>query len=274
LSKIIKQLVFSFLMLYTISASAQADFTLLTWNIQDFGKTKDSAEIHAIAKIVQDYDILAIQEVVSGYGGSQAVARLVSQLNRMGKNWEYALSDPTKSPKYKTERYAYIWNRKTVQLIGKPWLENKLQKVVFREPFTARFQIKNRKVLILNYHARKHDDQPEQEIKYFKDLYHKNYRNERLILAGDFNLISTHTVFNPLKAAGFRFAIQNQATTLKRKCTKKGVFTNHAIDNIFYAPSLICNIGVVLNPVKNCNDVKRVRGMSDHLPVVAGFIVY
>ena len=260
-------------MLCPIGAVAQTYFTMVTWNIQDFGKTKDSIEIQTIAKLVGDYDIIAIQEVVSGYGGSQAVARLVTQLNRMGSQWDYAVSDPTKSPKYKTEKYAYIWNRKRVKLLGKPWLENNLEKVVYREPYVARFQIKNRKIVVLNYHARKHDDQPEREIKYFKDLFNIYYKNERFILAGDFNVKDKHTVFNPLKAAGFRFVVKNQPTTLKTKCTKRGRFTNHPIDNILYAPSLNCEIAAVLNPVKNCADIKRVRGISDHLPVVAGFVI-
>jgi hypothetical protein len=30
---------------------------------------------------VRDYDIIAIQEVVAGYGGAQAVAKLADELN-------------------------------------------------------------------------------------------------------------------------------------------------------------------------------------------------
>lgn len=262
------------MVLYSPLILAQVDFTLVTWNIRDFGRTKDSMEIRSIAEIVHTYDIIAIQEVVAGYGGSQAVARLVDELNRQGTTWDYAISDPTKSPKYKTERYAYIWRRNKVKVIGKPWLEKELQEKVFREPFVARFQIQNRKVLLMNYHARKHDDQPEQEIKHFKNLYSSKYRNERLIIAGDFNVKDSHTVFNPLKANGFRFAVENQATTLKRKCNRKGRFRNHPIDNIFYAPSVTCTIGAVLNHVRGCFDMKRARGISDHLPVVAGFLIY
>ena len=153
-------------------------------------------------------------------------------------------------------------------------MENSVQNLVYREPFIARFKVGNRKVLVMNYHARKNDDQPEQEIKHFKDLYRSKYRNERVIIAGDFNLKDKHTVFNPLKAAGFRFAVKDQRTTLKRKCNRKGEFRNHPIDNIFYGPTLDCTIAAVLNHVSGCFDLKRARGISDHLPVVAGFIVY
>jgi len=276
LSIYIRTLIISLLLFFLNGylVQAQADFTLLTWNIQDFGKTKDSIEISSIAEMIHTYDIIAIQEVVAGYGGSQAVARLVAQLNRKGNVWDYAISDPTKSPKYKTERYAYIWRRSKIKVVGKPWLENSVQDIVFREPFMARFQINNRRILVMNYHARKHDDQPEQEIKHFKQLYRSRYRNDRVIIAGDFNVKDKHTVFNPLKANGFRFVVENQATTLKTKCNKKGEFRNHPIDNIFYTSSLDCTIGAVLNHVRGCFDMKRARGISDHLPVVAGFMIY
>jgi hypothetical protein len=44
---------------------------------------------------VRDYDIIAIQEVVAGYGGAQAVAKLADELNRKGSKWNYIISDPT-----------------------------------------------------------------------------------------------------------------------------------------------------------------------------------
>jgi hypothetical protein len=40
------------------------------------------AESAFIAKYIKDYDIIAIQRVVAGYGGAQAVARLTNELNR------------------------------------------------------------------------------------------------------------------------------------------------------------------------------------------------
>jgi hypothetical protein len=57
---------------------------------------------------IRDYDIIAVQEVVAGYG-VQAVARLSDELNRTGSKWDYIISDPTSSSPYKTERYAFIW---------------------------------------------------------------------------------------------------------------------------------------------------------------------
>ena len=69
-----------------------------------------------IANILRDADIVAIQEVVSGYGGAQAVAKLADILNRKGSQWDYVISDPTNSTKYVTERYAFIWKTKDIKI--------------------------------------------------------------------------------------------------------------------------------------------------------------
>jgi len=47
---------------------------------------KSDIEIDFMASTIQDYDVIAIQEVVTNNSGAQAVARLVDQLNRKGKS--------------------------------------------------------------------------------------------------------------------------------------------------------------------------------------------
>jgi hypothetical protein len=49
---------------------------LISWNIANFGQSKSDKTIHYIANYLRDYDIIAVQEVVAGYGGVQVVARL------------------------------------------------------------------------------------------------------------------------------------------------------------------------------------------------------
>src|SRR6187402_929541 len=70
---------------------------LLSWNLQNFGKSKSDEEIAFIANTIKDYDIIAIQEVVAGNGGAQAVARLAEALNQKGAKWDYRISAPTSS---------------------------------------------------------------------------------------------------------------------------------------------------------------------------------
>jgi deoxyribonuclease-1-like protein len=91
---------------------------LLSWNLQNFGKSKSNSEIAFIANTIKDFDIIAIQEVVAGYGGAQAVAMLADELNRKGSKWDYVISDPTSSSAYTTERYAFIWKTANLKKIG------------------------------------------------------------------------------------------------------------------------------------------------------------
>lgn len=78
---------------------------------------------------------MALQEVVAGHGGAQAVAKLADELNRKGAKWDYIVSDPTSSSAYKTERYAFLWKTSKVKKIGKAWLEKKYHLEIDREPF-------------------------------------------------------------------------------------------------------------------------------------------
>src|SRR6218665_2002392 len=88
---------------------AQAQLKTLSWNIENFGSSKTDFAILFIANTVKEYDVVALQEIVAGEGGAKAVARLADELNRKGSQWDYAISDPTSSSAYKTERYAFLW---------------------------------------------------------------------------------------------------------------------------------------------------------------------
>ncbi|MBK8489339.1 MAG: hypothetical protein IPL49_00195 [Saprospirales bacterium] len=129
---------------------------LLSWNIQDFGRSKDKKEIRQIAEFLRDYDLVAIQEVVAtNTSGPKAVARLADELDRMGNDWDYRISDPTDSPPYKTERYAFLWKTDRVKPVGRAWLADSLPEAVFREPYMGRFSFDGRTFLIANFHARR-----------------------------------------------------------------------------------------------------------------------
>ncbi len=253
------------LLLFSIALFGQGDFSLVSWNIRDFGQTKNADEIAIIAKIVRDYDIVAIQEVVAGYGGAQAVARLADELNRLGSKWDYVISDPTQSPPYKTERYAFLWKTSKIKLKN-AWLDEKLSRKIDREPFLAKFQLKGKSFIIANYHSKPHKDHPEEEIKLFYD-YPSRF-SYPLIIAGDFNTNSTDAVFNPLYDNGFTSNLINEKTTLKRQCNAQNIYKNHAIDFILYQKKFFHNkASGIIDFVHSCYYLTEARLISDHLPV-------
>ncbi|WP_426484073.1 endonuclease/exonuclease/phosphatase family protein [Flavobacterium sp. 2] len=239
---------------------------ILSWNLENYGKSKSESEINFIANVVLDYDIIAIQEVVAGYGGAQAIAKLTSVLNEKGSKWAYAISDPTTSSSYKAERYAFIWKTSKAKLKGKPWLEKKYTLEIDREPYYATFEIGKKTITLSNFHAITKNKNPETEIKYFKFIPN-SYPDLNLIFMGDFNCPQSHTVFFPLKKMGYTSALINQKTTLKQKCKNTECLASE-FDNIFYKTSNLNYINSGIIPFyKKFNSMTEARKISDHLPI-------
>lgn len=93
--KLSKKCILSLFLLVHFSFYAQVK--VLSWNIENLGKSKSESTIKFIANTINPCDIVAIQEVVAGPGGAQVVARLVDELNRKGSKWDYVVSYPTSS---------------------------------------------------------------------------------------------------------------------------------------------------------------------------------
>ena len=266
----LKNLLLTFFIFFHFNVHSQVDtINLVSWNIRDFGKTKNSDELEKIAEIVRDADILAIQEVVAGYGGAQAVAKLSDILNRKGSKWDYVISNPTNSPKYATERYAFIWKTKNIKIKNRGWLLDELNTPIDREPFLLDFYLNKQKFSIINFHSRPHDKNPEGEIEALCNFVVDSLGTP-LIITGDFNVDEKEPIFNVLKKNDYQPAITNQRTTLKRTC-KRGDYLNYPIDNIFYSSDIKKVNGGIIDFVRFCDRLEKARKLSDHLPVFLKF---
>ena len=263
---------FFLFLLLLVQLSLTGQVKVVSWNIENLGKSKSNETIGFIAQTTRDFDIIAIQEVVAGYGGAQAVARLADELNRKGSKWDYAISNPTSSSAYKTERYAFLWKTSRVKLIRTPWLEKKYNLEIDREPYYATFELDKKQFTLVNFHAITKSKQPETEIKYFRFLP-TLYSNLNLIFLGDFNCPQSHSVFGPLKKLGYKSALQNQKTSLKRKCQNNTCLASE-FDNIFYNSNRISflNTGVV-HFYNKFNSLEEARKVSDHIPIWMSFKV-
>ncbi|PIB31311.1 endonuclease [Maribacter sp. 4U21] len=249
--------------------SQQNEITIVSWNIQDFGKTKSNHELEQIAEVVRDVDIVAIQEVVSGYGGAQAVAKLSDLLNRKGAKWDYVISDPTNGTKYASERYAFVWKTEHIKIKNRGRLLKELDALIDREPFFLDFYIADKKLILINFHSRPYNKNPEAEIIALTQYMNNNITGF-VILAGDFNVDDANPIFDPLKKQGYSSAVTNQKTTLKRACDGFD-YRNHAIDNIFYSNTIAKTENGVIDFVRECENLEMARKISDHLPVYLGF---
>ena len=253
------------LLLFSSFTHTIAQVKLLSWNIENFGKSKSDSEINFIANTLKSYDIIAIQEVVAGYGGAKALARLADELNRKGSKWDYVISNPTSSSAYKTERYAFIWKTSIVKKIGKPWLEKKYHLEIDREPFYCNFEYNKKQFTVANFHAITKSKQPETEIKYFKFLP-SEYPNLNILFVGDFNCPQSHTVFNSLRKMGYKPILINQKTSLKKK-SKNDQYLASEFDNIFYNQKVRNIDKGVIHFYKNFKTLKDANIISDHIPI-------
>lgn len=260
-----KKIIFVFL-LFLISFDTFAQLKVASWNIENLGKSKSANEILFIVNTLKDFDIVAIQEVVAGPGGAQAITQLIDNLNRKGKQWDYVVSDPTSSSAYKTERYAFIWQASKVKKLGNAWLEKKFNKEIDREPFYCTFRNGNKTFTLVNFHAITKQRQPETEIKFFK-LLPEQYPNLNLIFIGDFNCPQSHSVFNPLKKMGYEPVFKGQKTSLKKKCIAGNCLASE-FDNIFYnkVKIKVDQKGVVPFYI-SFTTLLEARKISDHIPI-------
>ncbi len=261
---------------YSYQKQNRDNLTIVTWNIQDLGRTKNEAELSEIVKILKSHDIVAIQEVVGkDPGGAQAIAKIVDGLNRTGSKWDYRISDRTQSPSANiSERYAFLWKTSQVNLLSKPMLDKLLASKVNREPYIAKFEMKrNRKLFyVINYHSCKYYDHPEKEIVFFND-YPTRLKSDNIFIAGDFNLTEEHEVWSELYTQGFTSALRKSSTTFKKKC-KKNNYLSRAIDNVYFSQNInLINSGKI-DFVRNCENLKNGRLVSDHLPVFMEFRIY
>lgn len=251
--------------------NSQAQVSVCTWNIMNLGKSKSQSELYFMAITLSKYDVVAIQEVVAGEGGAQAVAKLASILQTKGEKWNYVISNPTTSTnKASKERYAFLWKIAKVTQIGKGWLDQNYQKEIDREPFMSTFQYDKKRFTLVSFHAVPKKKNPASEIKYFK-FYPNLYPNLNLIFLGDFNCSQSHTVFNPLKKMGYMPVFTNQKTSLRQKCKNKDCLASE-YDNIFYAPSKISCLSKGVNSFyTSFSTLKEARKISDHIPVWSVF---
>lgn len=170
-----------------------------------------------------------------------------------------------------SERYAFLWKTSRVEISHRAYLDKELEDFCFREPFIAYFKNKKNKkqFYVVNYHSRKYNDRPEEEIIHFLE-YPQRLNSDCILIAGDFNLNEKHEVWEPFYRRGFTSALKNERTTLKVKC-KNEDYRSHAIDNIYFHKGIISLNAGSVDIVKECGNLQRAREISDHLPVFMEF---
>lgn len=240
---------------------------IFSWNVANFGQSKNDSELDFIAQQLNTADMVALQEVSVQEQGAAAVAKLVDILNRKGSRWAYSVSQPTSGAG--SERYAFLWKESKITMVGNIWnvtaqgLADKLD----REPCLAKFKASERNFTIANFHAVPTSKNPASEVVYLAQL-HNIYRKENLIIAGDFNLSEKDKAFDDLKEKKYSPVLKNQRTSLRKTVEPNGNYLSQEYDNIFIetAPFVLLRSGTN-DFVPQCKNLLQANEISDHLPV-------
>ena len=259
---------FSLIILSSFQLLGQTTCIKITsWNIANLGGSQHDTIIAIIANTIKQTDILCIQEVIASYKGPQAVAKLLDELKRKGADWDCSISEPTTGNG--TERYAYLWKKSSVKLLGKPWLEIALQDSINREPYLARFISNRDTILIASFHAVPKSKNPAYEnaqLYILDSLYEKDH----LLILGDFNSTTDNDGFNSLYKRELKPTLSNQKTTIKMEPhpeTKERLANEY--DNIFYEKDELTLIqsGAIDFTILYQPYLQAARKISDHIPV-------
>lgn len=255
------------------AAANNGTIKIASFNIQTFGQKKASQSdvMNILAKIIVQFDIVAIQEIRSK--DQSLLDRFVDQVNSDGHHYAYTLGDRVGRTSHQ-EQYAFIYNQQTIQLDQvHTYSVSDPEDLFHREPLVGWFRTRSNSgneftFSIANLHL--DAGEPELEIVFMDDLFRAMRKDGRgeddIILAGDFNLDAGEMHF--LKKNGLRTVLQDQPTNTRQ--TKQ-------YDNILLNPlatSEYTGVSGVYDFLKVHNlSLEQAIRVSDHLPVWAEFSV-
>jgi len=133
----------------------QDDLVIGSWNVKNFATdSRDTLYYHALADMLEFFDVIALQEVSSNVG-SRHFDTIIAVLQNRGMNYDYLFTDrtgyssnnPHPDKKVYYERFGFFWNTDRVELADEndPYrfiLDPVIDNEVFRQvPATSFFRV-------------------------------------------------------------------------------------------------------------------------------------
>lgn len=252
---------------------------VISWNVKRLGR--DSFDFDT-AKLLDAADVIAFQEVNIRESGQNALQELADGMNaRTGEKICMGLSEiPTDA----LERYAYLWKDKRIAYVRSDGqvmitcpataitlrLGVRHADVIAREPAFGTFYFRPvaRQFVLASIHLRPSGKKPQLEVAPLFATFEAI--QIPLIVAGDYNLDSTHSAFHSALRMGFRPAMKGVKTSLKMKKRE----LNKPYDNFWYRQMTMTRASVIdLYRTFPQMDARTIyNDISDHSPIVGEFI--
>lgn len=248
-----------------------------SWNLRNLSKKRPQAALESIAQIIQQFDLVAIQEVRDEI----VIANLCAILNQIAPNlapYKYSVSEPVgsaltsaKQTGKRKERYAFVWNLR-VNLVSPPALLE-ADHVFVRAPFCGFFRANRFDFVLITIHVvwgklsdRKLENANINEVllKVFERCSASSNGERDVILCGDFNMAPELIVvrdWTPL------FTSNSGIKTIVGDC--------HLYDQIWinklYTTEFAAKADVIKFDKNFATKAEAVKTISDHRPVCAWF---
>ena len=163
-------------------------FSLAAWNIRIFSNgSRNNDELHHIAKVLIDYDFIAIVELRD----ETVLIRTEAILEGMGRDYDYVMSPPV-GAKVK-ERYAFLFDPQIVRVIEDGEVFPDPNDAFLREPYFATFKAGEFDFTAIAVHVIWGDtvNQRRREVQALANVYRAvqaaDDAEQDVILLGDFN---------------------------------------------------------------------------------------
>lgn len=247
-----------------------------SFNIQVFGRAKleKAVVMQRLARIVQRFDLVAIQEIRSVQ--PDILPHFMEYLNREGRNYDFIIGPRVGRTDLK-EQFAFVFDRASVEVDRlQSYTINDPDDLLHRPPLVGWFRVRGPAqseaftFTIVNVHT--DPDLVEQETSVLKQVYQKvrgDIRGEDdVILLGDFNADDRQLA--PLvRAPGMVAAISGVATNTRKTQQYDNILVQLPAVNEYTGRSGVFDFLREFNLTMD-----EALEISDHLPVWAEFSIF
>jgi deoxyribonuclease-1-like protein len=255
---------------------ANGTIRIATFNIQVFGdsKAKKPRIMDILARIVRQFDVVAVQEVRSKT--EDFIPSFVDLVNAGGRHYDYVVG-PRLGRADSTEQYAYLFDRATIEVdrtqlytVADP------DDLLLREPLVAWFRVRGPPpdqaftFSLINVHT--NEDDAENEVDVLANVYRAvrgdGRQEDDIIILGDLSVDAEHLGRLGL-ISGMKDAVAGIPTDTRG---------TQQLDHILFvhrATSEFSGRGGVFDFLREYNlTLEEAVEVSDHLPVWAEFSAY
>ncbi|MEQ1829735.1 MAG: endonuclease/exonuclease/phosphatase family protein, partial [Pirellula sp.] len=216
---------------------------IASFNIQVFGeeKMKDQWVVDRIIAIIQQFDIVAIQEIRAK--DQTLIPQLLGMINSKGGRYDYVIG-PRLGRSNSKEQYAYVYDSNTV--VTSPnatyTVEDKAD-LLHREPLVARFvtrvppNIRPFSFSLVNMHTDPDEVKDEMPVmhtvlKGIREFEYLSAAEDDILLMGDLN--ASPSQFGRLaQIPGIFWTVQNEPTNTIRKSIYDNIIFDRGLTNEF-----------------------------------------